>query len=58
VYNVELSSEPIKIEYIPVQESREAFDRHKKYFHSIHPRFSSLLYNAIGLVKKLRKCLD
>jgi GT2 family glycosyltransferase len=35
VYSVQLSPEPIQIQYIPVEESREAFDRHKKYFRSI-----------------------
>jgi hypothetical protein len=56
VYDVKLSSVPIKVSAIPLQESREAFYRHKQYFRSIHPRFySSMLSNATGLVKKLIK---
>lgn len=53
VYDVELSSVPIKVFSIPIQESREAFYRHKQYFLSIYPgRYLSMLYNIIRTVKK------
>ncbi len=58
VYDVTLSSVPIKVFAIPLQESRKAFYQHKKYFRSIHPRpYGPVLYRAIGLVKKLIKFL-
>jgi GT2 family glycosyltransferase len=53
VYDVELSSVPIKVSSIPIQESREAFYRHKQYFRSIYPgRYLPLLYTIIRIVKK------
>jgi GT2 family glycosyltransferase len=39
LFNVELSPEPIRIEHIPIAESRKAVGLHKKYFRSIHPKW-------------------
>lgn len=54
MYDVKLSSVPIKVSIIPLQESREAFYRHKQYFRSIYPKFySHMLSSVIRLAKKL-----
>jgi hypothetical protein len=47
LYDMDLSSKPLIVKRTPIEESRQAFEAHKKYFKRISPGFVNRLFRRV-----------